>query len=108
MPNLGDSTEIAPWRQDGVTREDVRGMFSRLYYVLENEEPVEACVVRHLIDILATWSDNNWDADQGHIWEDHIHRAVLTTIAEGRCWDPAELAGTATKSLELKFPRWYS
>lgn len=73
MPNLGDSTEIAPWRQDGVTREDVRGMFSRLYYVLENEEPVEACV-----------------------------------IAEGRCWDPAELAGTATKSLELKFPRWYS
>jgi hypothetical protein len=83
-------------------------MFSRLYYVLENEAPVEASVVRHLVDILAAWSGNNWDADQTHIWEDRIHRSVLQAIRDGRCWDPAELAAAATRSLELKFPRWYS
>lgn len=51
-------------------------------------------------------AEGDWEATHGI--EDDLWEAVLESIAEGSCDDPAELARVALHSRDLEFTRWYA
>lgn len=55
---------------------------------------------------LAQISEAAADDERAHSMEDELHQAVLRSIADGSCDNPAHCAAAALTSLKLDFARW--
>lgn len=59
-------------------------------------------------DRLAAIRKEAGDNEQQHGLEDELYVAVLRSIAEGSCEDPAETARVALQANDIEFTRWYA
>lgn len=87
---------------DRDTREELTERWNQLTAILETHV-VTPYLVSEAVRVIADTAD---DYEVAHSREDALHVAVLTAIAEGRCFGVAECATVAIRSCDIEFARY--